>query len=409
MIVEILEILDFIINGNIHYLPIHFLVFVLIACIIKKIYPNNRRYKPKISKYREKDVSVIIPCYNEDRNILESAIKSVLRLNPLEVIVSLDGKNKHLDGLVKKMSGKVKFIKNGRVGKRKAIIEAVERARGKIVLLMDSDTIIKDRNFLKKALPYFYADRIVGVGTVHELYYTGSKVALIMGNLIERAREIVDRFLATRECLNVLDGKASLWRRDYILRVKNEFLNKTFLGRPCHIGDDKELTYLAYKHGYGTTFSPEAKITSAAQESFIKFIKQQIRWNRSGYRFFIERLLGVYKSPSIIFSLHEITYYLSPVSFMISLLLDVFYLPKMEILYIPLFLIPLTLWMGTILLTILVQLIYFGKVITGKYTLITAPIGLFIIFPARIYALLTVWKQDIWGTRNKRKDYGFTL
>lgn len=399
MIVEIFEILDFIKFGNIHYLPIHFLVFVLIACTMKKLYSSCHRHKPKTSRYTENDVSVIIPCYNEDSNILESAIESALRLNPLEVIVSLDGRNKHLDGLVNKMSGKVKFIRNGRVGKRKAVIEAVEKSRGKIVLLMDSDTIIKDRDFLKKALPYFYADRIVGVGTVHELYYTGSKLAFIMGNLIERARTIVDSFLATRECLNVLDGKASLWRRDYILKVKDEFLNKTFLGRPCHIGDDKELTYLAYKHGYRTTFSPEAKITSAAQESFIKFVRQQIRWGRSGYRFFIERLLGVYKTPDIIFDLHEMTYYLSPISFMTCLVLDILYLPKIEVIHIPLFLIPLTLWIGTVLLSILVQLIYFRKVITGKYTLITAPIGLFVIFPARIYALLTVWKQNVWGTR----------
>jgi hypothetical protein len=61
---------------------------------------------------------------------------------------------------------------------------------------------------------------------------------------------------------------------------------------------------------------------------------------------------------------------------------------------------------GATLITLLNQLIYFGRPLMPKYLVPQAITGLFVMFPASIYGALTVKRQDVWATRGYDKTGG---
>ncbi|MEM5835088.1 MAG: glycosyltransferase family 2 protein [Candidatus Aenigmatarchaeota archaeon] len=95
-----------------------------------------------------KELSVIIPAYNEEKRIRKTLniylpIFKKYYKNSFEVIIITDGCKDKTPDIVKKFSKKYKFIKHinyqNRLGKGGAIIEGFKVASGKIVGFLDAD------------------------------------------------------------------------------------------------------------------------------------------------------------------------------------------------------------------------------------------------------------------------------
>lgn len=101
-------------------------------------------------------ISVIIVSYNT-KDLTLKCIDSVFSSQgslDLEVIVvdngSSDGSLEELRDLLKSKSGKLKLIENGQnLGFSKANNQGIKEARGKYILLLNSDTIVKDDSLNK--------------------------------------------------------------------------------------------------------------------------------------------------------------------------------------------------------------------------------------------------------------------
>jgi len=120
----------------------------------------------------KKDLSVVIPCYNEEENLRRGVLKEVCdflksQKYSWEVIVSDDGSSDSSLGIVsdfvKKHHG-FRVLKNKHGGKPWAVWKGIKAAKGKIVLFTDMDQSTPIRE-LKKILPWFDRGYDVVIGS----------------------------------------------------------------------------------------------------------------------------------------------------------------------------------------------------------------------------------------------------
>lgn len=113
----------------------------------------------------EPTVTVLITAFNEEASIrekLENTLAIEYPKDKLEILVASDGSTDRTDDIVKEFaeSGVELFRQEGRVGKTATQNNAVEMARGEIILFSDATTHYQ-ANVLRKLLPSF-ADVSVG-------------------------------------------------------------------------------------------------------------------------------------------------------------------------------------------------------------------------------------------------------
>jgi len=84
--------------------------------------------------------------------------------------------------------------------------------------------------------------------------------------------------------VSCLSGRTAAYRTTLLQRMRDTFLNETFMGRPCMSGDDKRYTCLILESGYQTWNQLDARVYSTFNPRFSGFQKQRIRWSRNSFR-----------------------------------------------------------------------------------------------------------------------------
>jgi hyaluronan synthase len=254
---------------------------------------------------REPLVSVVIAVKN-DPYIISDSINSCIysSYKNLEVIVVNDGSNdkgkteKAIDTIMS-TSERIKsvhLIKN--VGKRKAIREGIgQKARGEVLILLDSDTIVERDAIARLVVCIVNNDRLGAVvgycrplnpdvnklTKAEDTWYHG---AFVIGKGMEAA-------LGTVTCCS---GTLSAYRMESVLPILEEWANDHFLGVEFKPGDDRQLTAMVLKQGWKTTYCESAISISEIPTTFRKLINQQIRWKKSWVRVFCYTAPFYYKN-----------------------------------------------------------------------------------------------------------------
>ncbi len=202
--------------------------------------------------------------------------------------------------------------------------------------------------------------------------------------------------------LVVADGRCSLYRKKLLLPLLDRFTNEYFLGVRSEIGDDRFFTREVRKQKYRIVIQSTALVTTSAQPTLKTFLKQQLRWRRSGYKFFLKDLKEqMFKLNGKLYLYQILIYYLAPFFFIGSFLFDFFILPERQYL-IDYNITTSLIFMifGCTLVSMIRQAILFGKVdIKGSF--IYGIIGFFVLFPLAVFAIFTIKKQSTWGTRGE--------
>src|SRR6266566_5244733 len=86
-----------------------------------------------------------------------------------------------------------------------------------------------------------------------------------------------------------LSGCFSAVRRIALDNIVDEWLHQSFMGREASYGDDRALTTLLLKYGWNTIYVPSAKAKTIVPETWRKFWRQQMRWEKSYIR---ETIIG---------------------------------------------------------------------------------------------------------------------
>lgn len=390
MIVEVLQAIDTLLTGRVHLLVLFFLTFVVAPRVLVKV--KERGYRAYDGPLDAK-VTAVVPVHREDPELFKRCLESIRENGVDQIIVSIDSGDRELIEIAEKCGAEVISFPE-RVGKRRALAEAWRRARNDVIVHVDSDTVL-ERGCVAELIKPFRDAEVVGVEARHRVAPGKSKMAYVLTNLIERNREVNSR--ALNGGLVVVDGRCSAWRRSFLLSVADGFVNEKWMGVRCEIGDDRFLSREAIKRGYRTVFQETACAIVKSPDSLTEFIKQQVRWRRSGTKFWMKDLKeGV--RPSFTYAFKCATYYLSPFFFLAAVLLDVIFFPTSFHVW-SLAAVPLVIVAGCTLITALNQTLYFGKPLSLKYLVPQALLGIFVVFPASLYGALTVKRQNVWGTR----------
>jgi len=79
-------------------------------------------------------------------------------------------------------------------------------------------------------------------------------------------------------------GPFSAYRRSALMRVWPSYLRQTFLRVRCTAGDDLHLTNLMLADDHLVVYEPCALAFTHVPSTISRYVRQQLRWNRSFYR-----------------------------------------------------------------------------------------------------------------------------
>lgn len=235
-------------------------------------------------------VSIVIPCKNEEKTITKTILKCFEADYPqekLEVIIvndgSTDGTAKILHDLKESFSALAVVQWRRNRGKRHAMAEGFKRARGEVVVQLDSDSYVEPRTFRNLIVPFRHDE--IGAVCAHtepenadENMLTKMQAAYyFMSFRILKAAESV--FMTVFCC----SGCSSAYRRSIVAPVLDEWCHETFLGKPITWGDDRALTNWVLRQGYKTIYTNKALARTIVPQTFLQFLKQQVRWKKGWF------------------------------------------------------------------------------------------------------------------------------
>lgn len=250
-------------------------------------------------------LTIVIPAYNEGAMVertIDSCAAASYPSDRLEIIAVDDGSRddtwEHIERAARRHPELVmplRFPENR--GKRAALAAGFERARGEILVTIDSDCIIEPQTLLAMAGPF----RDPRVGAV------AGKVVVL-----NRSRGWIPRMLQVRFTLSFdflrsaqstygsvycCPGALAAYRASAVKEILLRWLNQHFLGVKCTIGEDRALTNDMLALGYDTVYQHAAVVHTVVPETYRKLCRMYLRWDRSYIREELRLMRIVWKRP----------------------------------------------------------------------------------------------------------------
>jgi hypothetical protein len=183
-------------------------------------YMSSTQYlaaRPRIER-AELSVSVIVPCHNEEGNVLECARRVLQMGSATEIIFVDDGSDDDTRGRVlEAMSGdpRVRLVAyDTNHGKANAVRAGFDAARNDVVMILDADMTVPPEDLPKFLAPLQAgtADFVNGTRLVYPMHGTAMPMANFLGN---KAFCFLVSWVMRQRVSDTLCGTKALLRRDY--------------------------------------------------------------------------------------------------------------------------------------------------------------------------------------------------
>jgi hyaluronan synthase len=252
------------------------------------------RYRPvpALAPIEAPFLTVIIPAYNEGQMVARSIDSAATAHYPnerLEIFVVDDGSTddtwEHIQLAAARHPNLVtalRFPRNS--GKRAALEAGFRKARGEVLVTVDSDSVIDPRALLAIAAPF----RDPQVGAV------AGKV-----DVLNRSQGLIPRMLQVRYFFSFdllraaqsvygtvycCPGALTAYRSSVVREVLDGWVAQTFLGVRCTYGEDRAMTNFILAAGYDTVYQRNAVVRTVVPWTYRKLCKMYLRWDRSYVR-----------------------------------------------------------------------------------------------------------------------------
>lgn len=239
-------------------------------------------------------VTFVVPTKNEEEYISETIRRFAQVDYPaekLEVILVNDGSTdgtlpvmwKVADEICDKVA-RIEIVEwDKSKGKRHGMAIGARKAMNDIIIFVDSDSFL-ERDCVKHLTKYFSDPEVGAVSGHTDVYNRDTNLLTQMQALryyvsfkIYKAAESV--FGSVTCC----PGCCSAYRREYLMRFLDEWLEQKFLGEECTFGDDRSLTNYMIRN-YRAVYSERAKAYTVVPDTLKKYMLQQQRWKKSWLR-----------------------------------------------------------------------------------------------------------------------------
>ena len=265
------------------------------------------RYRPAAPAAMETApfLTVVIPAYNEGAMVaqtIDSVAGAHYPHDRIEIIAIDDGSHddtwQHIERAAARYPDRVTAVRFGQNrGKRAALEAGFRRARGDIIVTIDSDSLIERNTLLAIAGPF----RDPRVGAVAGKVGVHNRHA----GLIPRMLHV--RFVLSFDFLRAVQsvfrtvyctpGALSAYRTEVVRRVLDRWMEQTFLGVKCDIGEDRSMTNFILEQGYDTVYQRSAVVHTMVPTSYRQLCKMYLRWDRSFLREELRFTRVVWKRP----------------------------------------------------------------------------------------------------------------
>ena len=234
----------------------------------------EKRTPPLVNSPEGPRVSVLIPCFNEEKVIVASVNRILAsRWANLDVIVLDDGSKDDTSKLVSEAFSKdprvtLLTMENG--GKARALNRGLELAKGEIIVALDADTLFPPDTIAM--LARWFNDPTVGAVAGNAI--VGNRV-----NLVTRwqaleyvtAQNLERRALAALGAVTVVPGAVGAWRKKALMDLGGY--------PPETLAEDQDLTLSVQRAGWRVEFDPEARAYTEAPDTVGGLLKQRFRWS----------------------------------------------------------------------------------------------------------------------------------
>jgi cellulose synthase/poly-beta-1,6-N-acetylglucosamine synthase-like glycosyltransferase len=281
--------------------------------ILNVYYLMQKRSDPgELEEDTERDVTIIVPVYDEKVEVFERAIDRISVQGSRFVVIG-DSSYEPYRSITEEKGGIFVHLEERR-GKRIAISEGMKYVETKYVMFVDSDTVIQ-LDAVKKMLMHF-RDNTGGVGANVSVRKTENG-ASYSSEFMERTREVILRAMSTHGgSVMVIDGKCAMYRSSLVkpLLLSDEFRDYRVGGKPTMMGDDQQMTAYVIKNGYKATKCFDVVVETEPPENFKQFTRQSIRWARSSYYHFFKNLKdGTAKKAGAFYTFETVSTFLLPI------------------------------------------------------------------------------------------------
>ncbi|HZZ88823.1 MAG TPA: glycosyltransferase, partial [Caulobacteraceae bacterium] len=219
-------------------------------------------------------VSVLIPCFNEEKVIVASVAR-ILHSNwtRLEVLVLDDGSSDATASKVREAfegEPRVTLLSFANGGKARALNRGLAMAQGEIVVALDADTLFPPDTIGQ--LARWFADPKIGA-------VAGNAIVGNRLNLVTRwqaleyvtAQNLERRALAALGAVTVVPGAVGAWRRA-TLEALGGYPHDT-------LAEDQDLTIACQRAGWQVGFDSAARAYTEAPDNVSGLLKQRFRWS----------------------------------------------------------------------------------------------------------------------------------
>lgn len=246
-------------------------------------YFSYRHYKQSRDEERcttSHPVTVIIPCYNEDKTI-ENCLRSLLvqTHKKYEIILVDDGSTDTTGEICDSMAAlflpKIKVLRKDNGGKASALRLGLNHARGDIVVTLDADSILMP-DALERLVESFNDPAVGAVGgnvkvaNRKNILGRHQTIEYISGLTIQR------RAFAFLGCMQVMSGAIAAFRKDVLKEIGGHSSDT--------IVEDMDVTISVLKAGYKVKYDGSAIAYTEAPENLWDFLRQRCRWTFGGFQ-----------------------------------------------------------------------------------------------------------------------------
>jgi peptidoglycan-N-acetylglucosamine deacetylase len=249
-------------------------LFFLATLALRHRFTAPGRTPPMLDPATGPMVSVLIPCFNEEKVIVASVAR-ILHSNwpRLEVLVLDDGSADATAARVREAFAdepRVTLMTFANGGKAKALNRGMAVAQGEIIVALDADTLFPPDTVGQ--LARWFADPRVGA-------VAGNAVVGNRLNLVTRwqaleyvtAQNLERRALAALGAVTVVPGAVGAWRKS-ALEALGGYPHDT-------LAEDQDLTIACQRAGWRVEFDSEARAYTEAPDSVAGLLKQRFRWS----------------------------------------------------------------------------------------------------------------------------------
>lgn len=239
------------------------------------------------------DLTVIVPAYNEGKLVyktLSSLAKSDYPAEKMQILSIDDGSQDDTWGWMQKahyeFGEKVAIYQQPEnKGKREALYRGFNRGTGEVFMTVDSDSIVKKDTLRHMASPFIKDAQCGAVaGNVRVLNRKKALIPRMLNVSFAFSFEFIRSAQSALGSVFCTPGALSAYRKEAVMQALPEWINQTFLGQTCTIGEDRAMTNMILKQGYNVFFQRKAFVLTNIPENYKNLHKMFTRWERSNVR-----------------------------------------------------------------------------------------------------------------------------